>query len=212
VRSERDAFGREIAEEWSVTEAGRKLERPRALALPDMGRDVIGKTAEFSTAFSRKGVFFTALPFVTALIGLKFDQTTALRLAAVLGGAALLVVTLWHGMLGDLKLQAAVLSWPRLLKMRPARYTYQLSLRRLVFLPVLLSLLYVAVAVGVLIQLSAWKVALGIVAVGVLSLLFYWSSLRRLRKEWSHKTADRLLWEAQWRLRGSAGEIGAAER
>jgi hypothetical protein len=209
VRSERDALGREIAEEWSVTEEGRKLERPRALALPDMGRDVVGKTAEFSTSFSRKGVFFAVLPFATALIGLKFDQATALRLAAVLGGATLLAVTLWHGMLGDLKLQAAVLSWPRLFKMRPARYAYQLSLKRLFFLPALLSLLYVFVAIGVLIQLSAWKVALGFVAVGVLSLLFYWSSLRQLRKKWSHKAADRRLWEAKWRLRGSAGEIGA---
>jgi hypothetical protein len=203
-----DAFGKPISEEWFLTEEGKKLKRPRALSLPDLGRGVIGSTAGTSTVFSSiKGTVLGAAPYLAVVLGAKLDVTTEVSLASVIAGGAVLGVTLWNGVHGDLKLQAAARSWPRMREKRPRRYVYQLSRARLAFIPAVLAILYVILAAGVVLSFGVWEIAAAAAATAISAIVFYLSALRKLRKAWSGDHKDLNAWEWTWRLRGPASQI-----
>jgi hypothetical protein len=197
----RDALGGEVSEEWFPTEEGMKLKRPRSLSLPDLGRSVVGSSAGFSTVFTSTKEVLLALVSVLALAGtnVKFvsDQDWVLMLASAMA----LIAALVDGILGDLKLRAAVRSWPRMREKRRARHAYQLSRQRLVFLPAVVIGFYLIIAVGILLPVSWLKAGIGSVVLLLLAAAFYRFSLRGLRKAWSGDDKDLLAWEWAWLLR-----------
>lgn len=200
---ELDALGTPVTGEWVLTEAGQKLKRPRALALPDLGREALGGTAGFSTAFtSVKGLLLGAAPYLGIYLGVKFDvaEVTKLTLAAV--GALILGTVLVNGIIGDLKLREAARSWPRMREKRHARYLYQLSLARLAFIPVVMIVVYLTGAAGLLVSADWWRIVGAAVVEILIAVLVYLRCLRSLRQAWSDNDRDLLCWEQKWRLRG----------
>jgi hypothetical protein len=200
-----DALGRPVSEEWALTEEGRKLKRPRALSLPDLGLNAIRSRAGFSTVFSStKDLLLGTLPFLTIFLGAKLDLAAEGRWVSVIAGAVVLGTTLVNGAIGDLKLQAAAQSWPRMREERPARYRFQLSRRRLAFIPGSMIVLYAIGAAGVLLLLPWWRILIAAAIAVIAACFVYLFSLRKMRKAWSGKHEDLLSWEQKWRLRGPA--------
>jgi len=198
-----DASGRPVSGEWVLTEEGQKLKRPRALALPDLGRDALGSTAGFSTAFtSIKGLLLGATPYLGIYLGIKLDIEEVGRLTSTAVGAAVLGTVLVNGVIGDLKLREAARSWPRLAEKRPARYLYQSSRARLAFLPTVMIVVYLTGAAGLLLHASWWHIAAAMMGEIFAASLIYLGCLRHLRQAWSDKDKDLLCWEQKWRLRG----------
>jgi hypothetical protein len=199
-----DVLGKCVSEEWALTEEGAKLKRPRALALPDLSWGVIHSTPGISTVFtSAKDLLLGLVPFL-ALFGASLDVLEEQRLIIAAASGVVLGVVLWNGIRGDRKLQAAARSWPRMQEKRQARYEYQLNPGRLGFLPAMLALLYLAIALGGTLAFSFWKIAVGAGAVLVLFGVIYIFTLRKLRKDWSNPRLDLCAWELKWHLRGGA--------
>jgi hypothetical protein len=198
-----DALGNPVTGEWVLTEAGQKLKRPRALALPDLGRGALGSSAGFSTAFtSVKGLLLGAAPYLGIYLGVKFDVAEVTKLTLVAVGALILGTVLVNGMIGDLKLREAARSWPRMQEKRHARYLYQLSLARLAFIPAMMIVVYLTGAAGLLLGADWWWIV-GVAVVELLiAVLVYLGCLRSLRRAWSANDKDLLSWEQKWRLRG----------
>jgi hypothetical protein len=199
-----DAFGRVISGEWVLTEDGGKLKRPRALALPDLGRGAVSSsTAGFSTAFtSIKGLLLGLAPYLTVLFGVRLDSHHMARWILAVAGALVLGIVLGNGVVGDLKLREAARSWPRMREKRPSRHKYQLSRARLVFIPAAMGVVYLTAAVGLVLSVAMWKIAIPCIGEILVVVFIYLDSLLPMRQEWSQGDRDLLLWEEKWRLRG----------
>jgi hypothetical protein len=193
--------------EWMTTEEGRKLKRPRALSLPDLGRDAISQGGGLTTVFgSVKGVVLGAIPFLTLLGAGKSDLATETKWAVMIAGLAVLLIVLGNGVLGDLRLRAATRSWPRLENERGKRFEFQLSYRRMAFIPALLLCPYVVVAVMVLDPGLPTVVAV-LLGLGTLLLLaIWWKNVRRRRDEWNADDQDPKKWRDEWRRRARLAE------
>lgn len=206
-----DAKGNGVSDRWAPTEAGEKLKRPRALSLPDLGNRAIGEHAGLSTVFgSVKGVVLAVLPYVV-LTGVSSQERlhTYGEIAAVVGALVVLVTVLGKGVMGDLRLRAAAMSWPRLERERPCRYRFQVSYARMGFIPAVLLSVYLTGALAVF-DVSAAALLAAALVVG---LYVYAAWAVPLQRAWSAEDEDVEKWKEVWldreEERSAVGPAGA---
>src|SRR5260221_5333919 len=144
VSDKRDGYGGEVWDQWTTTDKGKKLRRPRTLALPDLGYLVLGEHDGRVKAFDiGKTVVTMAVP-VLALLGIhSLDPGTVTKWATFAGAGAVILWMLVYAIKGELDLRAAAAAWPRLRHTRRKRWDYQMSRLRIAFLPAVVAVVYI---------------------------------------------------------------------
>ena len=146
VGDKRDGYGEEVSDQWTTTEKGKKLHRPRTLALPDLGYLIVGEHDRTAKAFDLGKTLVTIAVPVLALFGIhQWDPSMVTKWAAFGGVGVAIISMLVYALNGELDLRAAASSWPRLEKVREKRWEYQRSWPCMVYLPVFIATVYTAV-------------------------------------------------------------------
>ena len=212
VPDERDGYGVAVDEEWTTTEKGQKLRRPRALALPDLGYLLFGERDRAAKAFDLGKTLVTMLVPVLALVGIeRWEAGDVAKWAAFAGIGAVIVWMLLYGFKGELDLRAAADSWPRLEAQRPERWRYQMSWARTAYLPALLATIYAAAGLGLGFGFVAWW-WYGVAAAAVVAAVVYILVVLPLYRAWHGQDPDRC--RQEWVKRGNevAAETGQARK
>jgi hypothetical protein len=200
VPDKRDGYGDEVSGQWTTTEKGQKLNRPRTFALPDLGYLIVGEHDRAVKAFDVGKTLVTAAIPVLALLGIeRLDPGAATKWALYAGVGALILWVVAYGIRGELDLRAAAASWPRLREVRQARWTYQRSWPCMVCLPLFIATIYVGVGLWLALGLFPWW-AYGL-ALAAASSIYLTKVLPRYRA-W-HRT-DPGLCREEWKRRGDA--------
>lgn len=148
VADPRDGYGEEVQDEWATTEKGRKLRRPRALALPDLSRLIFQGNGASKLFDMGKTAVTMAIP-VLALVGIDhIDGNSVAKWAAFAGVGVVIGAGVLYGLKAEFDLRAAADSWPRLGTERPMRWRYQMSWIRTGYLPTVLACVYVLAGLG----------------------------------------------------------------
>ena len=193
-----DGYGEEVLGQWVVTEKGRRLGRPRAMALPDLGYLVIGEHDRAVKTFDTVKTAVTVSVPALALFGLhKLDPGALTKWAAFAGVGALIAWIVAYGLRGELDLRAAAASWPRLEETRPERWEYQRSWPCMAFLPVTIALVYAAVGLRLGFGFFPWWLY-AIVAISLLA--FYLVEVSPLYRAWHRMDPTRC--REEWKQRG----------
>lgn len=145
-----DGYGEPVAGQWTMTEKGRRLRRPRALALPDLGHLLFDENDRAAKFFDLGKTIITVLVPILALVGIeRLEANEAGKWAAFAGVGVVLGWMVLYGLRAELDLRAAADSWPRLQQERKARRRYQMSWIRTAYLPTALAAAYAAAGLGV---------------------------------------------------------------
>lgn len=206
VSDKRDGYGGEVSDQWTTTDKGKKLRRPRTLALPDLGYLLLGEHDRTVKAFNvGKTVVTMAIP-VFALVGIHhLDKGPAAKWAAFGGVGAVILLMFAYGLRGELDLRAAAASWPRLIETRQKRWEYQMSWFCMAFLPALLATVYLAAGLWLGLGRFPWPVyVVAALAAGAIYVKKVWP----LYHAW-HRT-DPALCRHEWSERGDEAVEEAA--
>ena len=195
VSDKRDGYGAEVSDQWTTTEKGKKLHRPRTLALPDLGYLIVGEHDRTAKAFDLGKTIVTMAVPALALLGIhQLDPSAAAKWAAFAGAGVAMVAMLAYALNGELDLRAAASAWPRLKEARRARWHYQRSWPCMVFLPACIAIAYVGV--GLWLGLGFFPVWVYMTALAA-AFLFYLSEVRPLYRGWHSNDPDacRRIWQ-----------------
>ena len=217
VPDQHDGYGEKVTGQWTTTEKGKKLSRPRTLALPDLGYLLIGEHDRWVKAFDVVKTGITAAIPGLALLGIsELDPSAGTKWVGFAAAGAAMLFWIAYGLNGELDLRAAADSWPRLERQRRERWEYQLSWPCMAFLPGFLAVAYVAVGLWLAFGLFAgWVYA---IAAGLLVALYLWLVFPKYRA-WHRIDPQRCRteWEARGKKRqrsgtGSDGRPGRSDR
>lgn len=198
VPDERDGYGEQVAEQWTLTEKGQKLGRPRTLALPDLGYLIIGEHDRTVKAFDVGKTVATAAIPVLALLGIdKLDPGTAAKWVAFAGAGAAIAAFVAYGLKGELDLRAAAASWPRLKETRRERWDYQMSWPCVAWLPGVLATAYLAAGLYLAFGFFPWWVYAVATA---LAAGFYFKTVLPMYRAWHRTDPGRC--RREWQRRG----------
>lgn len=206
VSDERDGYGAEVSEQWTTTEKGRKLRRPRALALPDLGYLLVGERDRAAKAFDVGKTLATVAIPALALAGIERLDPGDLTKWAVFAGVGVAILSMIaYGLKGELDLRAAADSWPRLQAVRPERFAFQMSWIRAVYLPAFIAAVYIAVGLGLGFGAAEWWVYAAALA---LAAVIYFALVLPLYTAWHGKDPDRC--RDEWVKRGDEAALQAS--
>jgi hypothetical protein len=207
VSDERDGYGVEVSDQWTTTDKGKKLSRPRTLALPDLGYLLFGEHDRTVKAFDiGKTAVTMALPAL-ALLGIhSLDPGTVTKWAAFGGAGVVIGWMLAYALRGELDLRAAAASWTRLKESRRSRWDYQMSRLRMGYLPAVVAVIYVCVGLWLGLGLFPWWVYAAGAAVIV---AVYLTEIHPLYRAW-HRT-DPDLCRKEWKERGDTAAARVAQ-
>jgi len=132
VRAQRgsDAYGVEVQGEWGVTGRGREVRPPTGLTVKDARTYIVGVTPFGSKLTTVVQALLGALPIAALL---KISDEDVLGKGALVAGcilALLLLLVLYFGFQGDLRLRRAAIAWQRYKDVWPVSHHWQLSLMR----------------------------------------------------------------------------------
>lgn len=200
VTDERDGYGETVEEQWTTSEKGRKLRRPRSLALPDLGYLLFGESDRAAKVFDMAKTIATMAVPILALVGIeRLDTDAVTRWAIFAGIGAVLAWVVLYGLKGELDLRAAADSWPRLSVQREERWRYQMSWPRTAYLPMVLTLAYAAAGLGLGLGFTTvWWLALAAAALALAVL--YLTLILPLYRAWHSRDPDRC--RKEWIERG----------
>lgn len=198
VSDRRDGYGADVANQWTTTDKGKKLHRPRTLALPDLGYLLFGEHDRTVKAFDiGKTVVTMAIP-IFALVGIHhLDKGATAKWAAFGGVGAVILLMFAYGLRGEFDLRSAAASWPRLKETRQKRWEYQMSWFCMAFLPGLLATVYLAVGLWLWLGEFLWPVY---AAASLAAAVIYMRKVWPLYHAW-HRT-DPNLCRDEWSDRG----------
>lgn len=201
VADQRDGYGAAVEEQWTTTEKGRKLRRPRALALPDLGYLLFSESDRAAKLFDVGKTIVTMAVPVLALVGIdRLEANDAARWAAFVGVGVILAWAVLYGLRAELDLRAAADSWLRLKRDRPERWRYQKSWSRSAYLPALLATLYIAAGLGLGFGFPAvWWYATSAAAIAFA--ILYLALVLPLYRAWHKRDPDRC--REEWVRRGN---------
>jgi hypothetical protein len=208
VSDKRDGYGGEVSDQWTTTEKGKQLRRPRTFALPDLGYLLFGEHDRVVKVFNMGKTFVAVVVPVLALFGIKhWDPGVVTKWAVFVGVGAAIVSIVAYGLAGELDLRAAAASWPRLKLTRRMRWDYQMSWPCMAYLPAFIATVYIAVGLGLgLGFLEAWVYAVAL----LLAVALYLAEVRPRYRAWHATDPD--LCRTEWEERGDAAAAAAAQK
>lgn len=195
-----DAYGCLASRQWMTTGAGRKLGRPRALALPDLGHRLLGDHEAIAKLFdAAKTVAVGVVPVLVLLLGIKVFDAGSLGTVATAGAVGVVIASVFvYGINGELNLRCAAEAWPRFRKERHGRYRYQRSWVCSLYLPVVVAMASMTIGLGFV--SGHFEVPLDVcVAEALLIVGLYISVVRPMRGLWQ---GDRATCHDEWCSRG----------
>lgn len=208
VPDQQDGYGEEVTGQWTVSEKGQKVNRPRTLALPDLGYLILGEHDRWVKTFDMvKTAIAAAIP-IAALVGIKqLDPNESTKWVGFAAAGVVILCWIAYGLRGELDLRAAADSWPRLKEERRERCDYQKSLPCMICLPAFVFLLYAGAGLWLGFGLFDWWVY---ALAGVAAAAFYFSCVFPKYRAWHRIDPGRC--RAVWRRRGKeAAEAVPAE-
>jgi hypothetical protein len=181
-----DAYGQATPREWIATDRGREVRPPTGLTVKD-ARTYIMRVTPFGSKLT--GVAQAAIGALPIAALLKISDDDVLGKGALVAGcvlAVLLLLVLYLGFKGDLRLRRAAIAWQRYQELWPVSHSWQLSIMRplLGFAGLLLYFAPVLLFLAARLELPGWLpwAAFGLGLVAMLALLWERHRTNRERK------------------------------